>query len=234
MLRRLVAVVSCAAVLAVAIAVAPLAGQTGRVWVEPRVGWLVPTRDLGRTDIVASAGFGVFERADQSAVLGLGAGVELGSRLALRAAVDRSLDATVVGEWKCVPFVGCPDVLLPLEGELSRWTTVIDVLYRPATPFPVEPVVFAGFGLQRNQLGWNQPEADVTLPAFSFSETEPVYRLGVGAERSLGRVKLFGEVDATAVRFGGGLYESIEGNVAADRTLSVDMGFVGGVRIRLW
>ncbi len=79
MMRRLLSVVSYAAIVAVPWASRPIAGQVGQVWVEPRVGWLVPTRNLGRTDILGNAGFGVFQQVDQSAVLGLGAGVELGA-----------------------------------------------------------------------------------------------------------------------------------------------------------
>lgn len=232
MMRRLFSLVSVAAIAAVC---GPgwLAGQTGQVWAEPRGGWLAPTSDLGRTDVLGNTGFGVFGRVDQSPMLGVGAGVELGAGWTLRSSLDRSLGATVRGEWQCVPFVGCPAVLLPLEGELSHWTAAIDALYRPATALPLDPVVFAGLGLRRSQLDWGQPPADVTLPAFSFSETVAVYRFGTGVQRSLGRAKVFGEVQATAVRFGGGPYESIEGSIEADRKLSLDMGFIGGVRLRL-
>ncbi len=132
-----------------------------------------------------------------------------------------------------MPFVACPSVLLPLEGELNRWTAAVDALYRPATTFPLVPVIFAGIGFRRSELSWSQPAANITLPALSFHETEPVYRLGLAVERSLGRAKVFGGVEATAVRFGGDLYESIEGNVEADRRLTLDMGLAGGVRIRL-
>lgn len=209
-------------------------GQTGRVWLEPKAGWLVPTRDLGRTDILGGSGYGIFDQVDQSAVVGLGIGFDLGARWALRATVDRSFAAEVKGEWRCVAFVACPSVLLPVDGQLTRWTTSADLLYRPPTPLPVAPVVFAGVGVRSSQLDWSEPAADVTLPAFSFDETEAVVRLGLGLERSLGRTaRLFGEVEASSMQFGGGAYESIEGNVEAERTTALDFGFVGGIRIRL-
>jgi hypothetical protein len=233
MIRRLLSLVSFAAIVAVPCVPGTISGQARHVWLEPRFGWLVPTRDLGRTDVLGGSGFGIFDRADQTAVLGVAVGVELGGPWALRSSWDRSLDASVPGEWRCVPFIACPAVLLPLEGELSRWTAGIDVLFRPATIVVVDPIVFAGVGVRRSRLVWGEPEADVTLPAFSFSETEAVYGLGVGVERSLGKLKLFGEVEATAVRFGGGRYDSIEGNVPAERKLALDVGFLAGVRVLL-
>ena len=94
--------------------------SAGRAWIEPRAGYIFPTRDLGRTDIIDNQGFGVFEDADPTAVLGLGAGVDLGSGFAIRASADWTLEASVNGEWRCAPFVACPAVLLPLDGNLSR------------------------------------------------------------------------------------------------------------------
>jgi hypothetical protein len=96
-----------------------------------------------------------------------------------------------------------------------------------------DPFLFAGVGLRRSRLVWSEPGADITLPAFSFSETEAIYELGAGVERSLGRIRLFGEIGATAGRFGGGRYDSIEGNVPADRELALDVGLVAGARVLL-
>lgn len=222
-----------AAVVAGGLAPARATGQAGGIWLEPRAGWLMPTRDLGRTDILDNSGYGVFEQTDPSAMVGLGVGVDLGTRWAIRGSVDRSFRAAVEGEWQCVPFVACPAVLLPVAGDLTRWTTSVDVLYRPVTPLPLHPMLFAGVGVRRSELSWGAPEADVTLPAFSFNETRAVVRAGLGLERSVGPARLFGQVEATSSRFGGGAYESVEGNVDADRTRSIDVGVMGGLRVRL-
>jgi hypothetical protein len=219
------------AILTAAGVAGPVVAQAGRVWIEPRAGWLVPTGDLGRTDVLGSTGFGEFEQVDQSAALGAGVGVEFGSGWALRASAARYLKAGVRGEWRCVPFVPCPSVILPLDGELDRWMAAIDALYRPGAGLPLNPVVFAGVGVRRSALRWNPPAVDVTLPAFSFADTEAVYRLGVGVERGIGPVQLFAEVDAMAGRFGGGLYETKEGNLPADRAFTLEMGLAGGVRL---
>ncbi len=211
----------------------PLVAQTGTVWVEARGGWLVPTNDLGRTDVIANSGFGVFERVDGSPVLGVGVGLGLGTRWALRASYDHALDADVRGEWKCAPFVACPSVLLPLDGVMSRQTAMIDAMYRPAAELPLTPVLFAGLGVRKSRLTWSEPAADITLPAFSFDETDPVVRFGLGLERTLGATSLFGEVAMTTTRFGGASFESIEGSLPADRDLSLDLGLFAGVRITL-
>ena len=211
----------------------PVAGTLGGIWVEPRGGWRVPTTDLGRTDVIAGTGYGIFEMAEQSIVFGLAAGFEAGAGLALRISVLRSPEKAVHGEWKCVPFIACLAVLLPLDGDLSAWTGAIDVLYRLPMQLALEPVVFAGAGFRRSRLDWSQPAADVTLPGFSFKETVPIYRFGGGVGYAVGAATVFAEVEAVAARFGGGSYESIEGSVEADRELSVDVGFLGGVRVRL-
>ncbi len=210
-----------------------LHAQAGHVWLEARGGWLFPTSDLGRTDVIDNWGYGVFEQVDDGAVFGVGLGVGLGSRWAIRASFDHALDVPVHGQWQCAPFVACPAVLLPLEGDLTRWSVVVDALVRPALEILVTPVFSAGVGVRRNALSWGEPAADVTLPAFSFSDTDVLVRFGVGAERALGNATLFGEFQMTTARFGGGAFESIEGSIAADRDVSIEMGLVAGVRIRL-
>jgi hypothetical protein len=207
---------------------------SSRFWFEPRVGWMVSTRDLGRTDVIENTGFGVFEQVDPTVSLGLGIGVDLGSGVGLRVSADLALAASVHGEWRCAPFVACPAVLLPLDGDLTRWNGAVEALYTIPIGFRLRPVAFAGVGVRRAGLEWNEPAADVTLPAFSFDDTEAIYRLGAGAVYSLGAAaEIFGQVEATATRFGGGAYDSIEGSVEADRKLSFDMGFLVGVRVRV-
>lgn len=203
---------------------------TAQVWVEPHIGWNAPTSDLGRTDIISSNGFGEFERAEPHAVFGLGVGLNLGNQWSLRASVDRALEAAVEGEWKCAPFVACPAVLLPLDGQLSYWNVALDALYRIPLPVPVSPYLSAGIGLRKSDLDWSDPPADIVLPAFSFNETNVAYRLGVGVEYLTGVAAFFGAVEASASRFGGAPFRSIEGSIEEDRPLALEMGITAGVR----
>ncbi len=205
----------------------------GGLWVGARLGGHVPLRHLGRTDILASSGYGAFERADRGGTLGFDALLHVSPRWALRATLDRAGGASVAGEWKCVPFVACPSVLLPLDGELSHWTGVLAASFRAEIESIPDPRFWFGLGFRRNALEWGPPAADITLPAVSFHETTVAYRLGVGIEQPLGRARAFGEVETTASRFGGGLYQSIEGGIEADRRLAVDLTLTAGLRVRL-
>jgi len=143
------------------------------------------------------------------------------------------MGAPVSGEWRCAPFAACPDVLLPLEGEMERWSVGLDALYRPTSALPVDVRLFVGVGYRRNHLSWGEPSADVQLPAFEFEEGRVAYRLGGGLERSLEAISVFGEAEALASNFGGAPYESIEGNLEGKRQTTLDVSVVGGFRIRL-
>lgn len=78
-MKRLLGVSCLALVVTTLWTVRPLTAQTGGVWIEPRVSGLVPTRDLGRTDVLESSGFATFERADPSLSVGVGLGVRRSS-----------------------------------------------------------------------------------------------------------------------------------------------------------
>ena len=211
------------------------AAQSGTVWLEPHGSWSQPTRDLGRTGVVAASGWGEFSRADPAPTLGLGVGVGLSSDLMLRLTADRLFESDVQGEWHCVPFIACPSVVIPLDGEMSRWSAVLDLQYRPGPNLPVGPVLSLGTGVARTRVEWNEPDI-IQVGISEFTETAPVYRLGVGGEAGAGPVALVGEVRGTVLRFGGADYRSIEGDLIApvtEPTTQFDLSFGAGVRIRI-
>lgn len=229
-MRRLFLVAVCTVAAIAATMARPVSGQGRGVRIEPRVGLLVATTDLGRTDVLGGLGFGEFGSADVATTLGFGARVLFGSMWTVRASVDWSAETAVAGEWKCAPSVPCPAVLLPLRGELSRWSASVDAGFRIAA-LPLNPTLYAGFGLRESELDWGPPEADVTLPAFSFEEREPTYRLGIGVEKSLGSVTVFAEVDGLASRFGGHAFGEAQTRLEEERDLRWDLGLSGGVSI---
>jgi len=215
---------------------ASLAGQAGTVWLEPHGSWGIPTGDLGRTAVLANNGYGDFGDYGSGLSLGLAGGVEVGGGLAVRASVDRVFDTDVEGQWLCVPFIACPAVVVPLDGEASRWSAAVDVQYRPGAELPVAPVLSAGIGIARTRVDWAEPDVDFSLPAMVFEDTTPMYRVGLGAERGLGRTVFFAEVAGTLLRFGGPDYQSIEGDIPADiskPTTQFDVAVGGGFRIRV-
>lgn len=232
-MNRTLSVVSFLSIVSTTGLSSPTSAQADRLWAEPRLGWAMPTRDLGRTDVIGNAGFGDFQQVDEGVVVGLGIGASLGPRWAFRVTADRLIGASVAGEWRCAPFVACPAALLPLDAELSRWSVAADAIYRPRTHLPLDPVLFAGAGIQQSELSWGPPEADITLPALAFKEREPIYHAGAGLERRVGDATLFGTLQVTSSRFGGGLYESIEGVMPEERQRSLDVGITTGMRVRL-
>jgi hypothetical protein len=231
--KKLVWVWSWAALLLGPAVVTPAAAQVGQVWVEPRAGWVLPTRDLGRTDVIGGSGYGVFEQANAGLSVGVGVGVGITDAWALRLSGDRTSDLAVSGEWRCAPFVACPSVLLPLDGELDRWSMGLDVMYRPALGLPVEPTLFGGLAVRQSSLTWDPPAADLTLPALGFEERGVLYRLGVGVQRAIGAATAFAEVEASTSRFGGAPYRSVEGGLEADHQAALDIGLIGGIRVRV-
>lgn len=230
-MKKLGWVWAAAALLGPAVA-APAAAQVGRVWIEPRAGWVVPTRDLGRTDVIGASGYGEFGRLDAGLSLGVGVGVAVADAWALRLSGDRTSNLAVSGEWRCAPFVACPDVLLPLDGEMDRWSVGLDVIYRPAAGLPVEPTLFAGLAVRESSLTWDAGDI-VQFPALGFEERGIAYRLGAGLQRAVGPTTAFAEVEASTSRFGGAAYPSIEGDLEADRPAALDIGLMAGMRIRV-
>lgn len=207
--------------------------QAGQIWIEPRLGWVMPMQDLGRTDILGGAGYGVFGQLDPGLSFGLGVGVGIAERWALRVYSDRTRDQAVPGEWRCAPFVVCPAVLLRLDAEMDRSAVGLDVLYRPDLGLPVRTTLSSGVAVRKNTLTWSSPDADVALPTLRFEDQQALYRFGIGLDHSLGAATLFSEVEALFSHFGGRAYQSIEGSVIEDRPTTVDVGLVGGLRVRV-
>jgi hypothetical protein len=232
-MKKLVWIWSRAALLLGPAVVTPAAAQVGQVWIEPRAGWVLPTRDLGRTDVIGGSGYGVFEQVEAGLTVGVGVGVGVADAWALRISGDRTRDLAVSGEWRCAPFVACPSIILPLDGELDRWSVGLDVVYRPALGLPVEPTLFGGLALRQSSLTWSPNTVPITLPALGFEDRETVFRLGAGVQRAIGAATAFAEVEASTSRFGGAPYASIEGGLEADRHAALDIGLIAGMRVRV-
>lgn len=206
-------------------------GQDPPFGFELRAGFVSPTSELGRTEVLQGAGYVVFDEPGTAATLGGAVLARVSGPWSLRVSVDHQFDTDVDGAWYCAPFVACPAVLIEPEGQLRRWVLGADVRLRAlSVPGPVQPVVFAGGGVRWSRLRWSSPIDEVPIPQ-AFDQQDFFWRLGLGASGRVGPVELFGEAGGTVGPFGVESEQYIEGLVPDGRETGLDVGVIAGVRI---
>jgi hypothetical protein len=214
--------------------------QTGSfrsVWLEARAGYSFPSTDLGRTAVLNGVGYVALRRPDPAARLGVGVGFDLAGPFAARITADRTLEASVDGQWFCDAFSPCPAVLILVDGHVRLWTAAADLIFRPATGgWPLEPILFLGTGFRRYSLRWDSPIPEVPI-ATGFQKRRVFVRPGLGAELERGPWRAFAEVDAAIGGFGVGAPGLIEGTTPPDPTgeprTQVDISVSAGLRLRV-
>jgi hypothetical protein len=198
---------------------------------ELRASYLGHTDDLGRTPPVNQSASIFVNEVEAVPSFGLGLGLPVSDRMALRITVDRSLYAAATGYMQCAPYATCTAGFQTVPVHVRRWEVGLDAQLRPGTDWlPFNPVMTAGVGARRTQTAWWQSNSSYSDDAQRTFDVSLAFRVGIGGEKIAGPVNLFFETAATAAQDGQPAQQFIEGAFPDSRRTNVLLSLSGGVR----